>query len=203
MTKNHTTPSPHTARSLDLLVITGSTRDGRFGPTVARWFLGEAQVHPDFAVHAIDLAEIDLPLDLPREPSDQQRRYLQALDEADAVVVVVPEYNHGYPASLKQAIDLARDEWRRKAVGIVSYGARSGGIRATEQLRQVFPELEATTIRESIALPNAWHLFDEHGTPRDAEGLGAAARAMLDQLSWWAAALRTARLADRAPAMSA
>lgn len=192
----------HTTQPLDLLVITGSTRDGRFGPTVARWFLAQAEDHPDFSVHAVDLAETDLPLALPQEPSEAQRHYLSALDRADAVVVVTPEYNHGYPASLKQAIDLAGDEWRRKPVGIVSYGARSGGIRATEQLRQVFPELEATTIRESIAIPTAWNQFDEHGIPRDADGLATAAGAMLDQLRWWATALRTARRADRVSATS-
>ena len=187
---------------LHLAVITGSTREGRFGPTVARWFSAEAEWHPSFTVTEIDLAEVDLPTTLPRHRTDAQRRYLGELDRADAIVVVTPEYNHGYPASLKQAIDLAKAEWRRKPIGIVSYGARSGGIRATEQLRQVFPELEAMTIRESVALPNVWHLFDEAGRPRESDGLGTAARAMLDELAWWAGALRAARRADELVAMS-
>ena len=187
---------------LNLAVITGSTREGRFGPTVARWFIREADGHTRFEVVDIDLADLDLPLALPRHLTDAQRRFSAALDRADAFVVVTPEYNHGYPASLKQAIDMAKVEWRRKPVGIVSYGARSGGIRAAEQLRQVFPELEATTIRESIALPNVWDLFDEDGAPREPDGLASAAQAMLDQLAWWAGALRAARRADELVAMS-
>jgi NAD(P)H-dependent FMN reductase len=187
---------------LNLAVITGSTRDGRFGPTVSRWIAGEAERHDEFDVRSIDLADLELPTALPRHLTDPQRRYLGQLDVADAIVVVTPEYNHGYPASLKQGIDIAKEEWRKKPVAIVSYGARSGGIRAAEQLRQVFPELDAMTIRESIALPNAWNLFDDDGSPRQSDGLAAAARAMLDQLVWWASALRAARQADELVAMS-
>jgi NAD(P)H-dependent FMN reductase len=196
---NPTNPLPD---PLHLAVVTGSTREGRFGPTVARWFSAEAERHPSFTVADVDLAEIELPTALPRHRTDAQRHYLGELDRADAIVVVTPEYNHGYPASLKQAIDLAKAEWRHKPIGIVSYGARSGGIRATEQLRQVFPELEAMTIRESVALPNVWHLFDPDGQPRETDGLASAARAMLDELAWWAEALRAARRVDELVAMS-
>lgn len=187
---------------LSLVVVTGSVRDGRLGPTVARWFVDRARRHAAFDVHAVDLAELDLALTIPRHLPPAQREFLAQVDRADAVVVVVPEYNHGYPASLKQAIDIGRYEWRRKPVGIVSYGARSGGIRAAEQLRQVFPELEATTIRESIAIRDVWDAFDEDGRPRDSDGMTAAARGMLDQLAWWAAALRSARQLDAIGAMS-
>ncbi len=61
--------------------------------------------------------------------------------------MITPEYNHGYPASLKQAIDVPRDEWREKAVGFVSYDGVSGGLRVVEQLRQVFAELHTVTMR--------------------------------------------------------
>jgi NAD(P)H-dependent FMN reductase len=187
---------------LSLVVVTGSVREGRHGPTVTRWFAQQATTHPAFEVHAVDLADLDLTFTLPRHLPPVQQDFLARIDRADAVVVVVPEYNHGYPASLKQAIDIGRYEWRRKPVGIVSYGARSGGIRAAEQLRQVFPELEATTIRESIAIRDVWDAFDEDGRPRDSDGMTAAARGMLDQLAWWAAALRSARQLDAIGAMS-
>lgn len=181
---------------MTLAVIVGSTRPGRFGPTVAGWFAEEAVAHPAFEVDLIDLAEVDLPLDLPRERTPALQAYVDRLGRADAMVVVTPEYNHGYPASLKQGIDVAKGEWARKPIGIVSYGARSGGIRAAEQLRQVFPELEAMTIRESISLPNMWGMFDEAGRPVDPEGLAGAARSMLDQLAWWSGALKQARSDD-------
>lgn len=191
----------NTLDPLRLAVVTGSTREGRLGPTISRWFAGRATAHPAFEVELVDLVDVDLPMHLPHHPGEAQIRYARTIDRADAVVVVVPEYNHGYPASLKQAIDVLHDEWRRKPVGIVSYGARSGGIRAAEQLRQVFPELEAMTIRESVALANVWDLFDNDGHPREARGLESAAQAMLDQLSWWAGALRAARRADDALAV--
>ena len=187
---------------LRLAVITGSTRPGRIGDTVTNWFATRAAAHPTFEVEVIDLAEVDLPMHLPRHLDESQQRYATAVGTADAIVVVVPEYNHGYPASLKQAIDVLHEEWQRKPVGIVSYGARSGGIRATEQLRQVFPELESMTIRESVALADVWNVFDVDGNPRQPDGLAAAARGMLDQLAWWADALRQARRADDALAMS-
>lgn len=188
---------------LRLAVIVGSTREGRTGPVVADWFGREVIDHGEFDLDLIDLAQVDLPIHLPSRYSPAQQAYVDRLAAADAVVVVTPEYNHGYPASLKQAIDLAHDEWARKPIGIVSYGARSGGIRAAEQLRQVFPELEAMTIRESIAIANVWDAFDESGTPVSAAGMAAAARSFLDQLSWWARALATARSEDEAQRLSA
>ncbi len=191
-----------TTDPLRLAVITGSTREGRMGPVVADWFVGRAGAHPTFEVDPIDLATLDLPMHLPDHLDETHRGYAASIDAADAVVVVVPEYNHGYPASLKQAIDILKSEWRRKPIGIVSYGARSGGIRAAEQLRQVFPEFDAMTIRESIALANVWNVFDDDGNPRQPDQLAAAARGMLDQLAWWADALRSARRADEALAMS-
>jgi NAD(P)H-dependent FMN reductase len=196
------TNATHPHPTLRLAIITGSTRPGRFGPTVAAWFAGQASAHPSFDVDRIDLADVDLPLDLPRSHTPAIEHYLDRLGRADAFVVVTPEYNHGYPASLKQAIDVAKDEWRRKPIGLVSYGARSGGIRAAEQLRQIFPELEAMTIREAIALPNMWDLFGDDGKPLSPEPLAAAARALLDQLAWWASALQQARDGNLLVAMS-
>jgi NAD(P)H-dependent FMN reductase len=112
--------------------------------------------------------------------------------------VVTPEYNHGYPASLKQAIDLPRDQWHRKPVAFVSYGGVGGGLRAVEQLRQVFAELHSVTMRDSVSFHMAWEHFDESGALRQPARHNAAATAMLDQLVWWATALRAARTADAA-----
>ncbi|NUU25397.1 MAG: NAD(P)H-dependent oxidoreductase, partial [Streptomycetaceae bacterium] len=117
------------------------------------------------------------------------------LAAADAYLVVTPEYNHSFPASLKHAIDLFRDEWRAKAVGFVSYGGMGGGLRAVEQLRLVFAELHAVTVRDSISFHMAWERFGEDGTPVDPEGCAAAAKGMLAQLEWWARTLNEARTA--------
>lgn len=180
---------------LNLAIIIGSTREGRFGPKVAAWFASAAREHGELDLDVIDLADAGLPSVLSSKPSRAVQRYRQRLADADAFVVVTPEYNHGYPAPLKQAIDLAYEEWRAKPVGFVSYGGMSGGLRAVEQLRQVFAELHATTVRDVVSLHNPWSLFDEDARMHEPSGADAAAKTMLDQLVWWAAALRTARQA--------
>ncbi|MDA3625980.1 NAD(P)H-dependent oxidoreductase [Saccharopolyspora sp. WRP15-2] len=179
--------------ALRLAVIIGSNREGRFGPTVANWFAEQAQQFGD--VDVIDLAEIPLPTII-GTPADQHVTELAGrLAAADAYVVVTPEYNHSFPAALKNAIDLYRAEWQAKPVGFVSYGGMGGGLRAVEQLRLVFAELHATTVRDTVSFHNAWDRFDESGAPID-EGSNAAAKGMLAQLSWWARALRSARTAE-------
>lgn len=176
-----------------LAVIVGSTREGRFGPVVADWFVGQTKQRSDLVVDVIDLADLALPPVLPARPDQAVRSYTERIERADAFVVVTPEYNHGYPASLKQAVDLVHDEWRAKPVGFVAYGGISGGLRSVEQLRQVFAELHAATVRDTVSFHHAREQFDESGDPRDPAGPGAAAAVMLAQLAWWAVALREAR----------
>ncbi|WP_188193326.1 NADPH-dependent FMN reductase [Nonomuraea sp. SYSU D8015] len=190
--------------NMKLSVITGSVREGRFGPTVTRWFTGQANLHGLFEVDVIDLAETPLPITLPptfealadvdRRPEDH-RRLATRLAEADAYVVVTPEYNHSFPASLKNVIDWHPVQWQAKPVALVSYGGYGGGLRAAEHLRQVFAELHAVTIRNWISLDQHWTRFDADGRLVDPEGPEGAAKAMLDQLGWWSRVLRDARLA--------
>jgi NAD(P)H-dependent FMN reductase len=183
----------HVDRTLKLAIIIGSTREGRFGDTVGRWFAKEAAGHGGFAVDLIDLAEIKLPPSHRAKPTPDVDEFRKRLAAADAFVIVTPEYNHSYPASLKHAIDQAYAEWMAKPVGFVSYGGTVGGVRAIEHLRHVFAELHATTIRDYLPFINARRQFDEHGNPIDREGPRNAAKVMLDRLAWWADALRTAR----------
>jgi NAD(P)H-dependent FMN reductase len=169
-----------------LAVIIGSVREGRFGPVVADWFVGQAKQRSDLTVDLVDLVEVPVP-----SPSLANR-----LGAADAFVVVTPEYNHSYPGPLKHAIDSVGEQWRAKAVGFVSYGGMSGGLRAVEPLRVVFAELHAVTVRNTVSFHNAREQFDEHGAPRHSEAVNTAAALLLDQLAWWAQALRTARAAS-------
>ncbi|WP_405143073.1 NAD(P)H-dependent oxidoreductase [Sphaerisporangium sp. NBC_01403] len=182
---------------LRLAVIIGSTRNGRFGPTVAGWFAAKARRRPELDVDLIDLAEADLPQTLTDqdEPVPAKVRALAPrLDAADAFAVVTPEYNRSFPAPLKTAIDWYYEEWRAKPVAFVAYGRESGGLHAIEQLRQVFTELNAVTIRDAISLPRYWDLFAADGTwPKATADCNTAVRTTLDQLSWWALALRDAR----------
>jgi NAD(P)H-dependent FMN reductase/predicted ester cyclase len=185
---------------IHLAVLIGSTRVGRFGEIVGRWFVRQAELRDDMAVDVIDLIDVDLPVRLSGDGSPALREYLARLQRADAFVIVTPEYNHGYPAGLKQAIDVAHSEWRAKPVAFVSYGGMAGGLRAVEQLRQVFAELHTMSVRDTVSFHNVWPLFDEvTGEPHDSSACNAAATVMLDQLAWWATALRTARRSTRTP----
>jgi NAD(P)H-dependent FMN reductase len=171
---------------LTLAVIVGSVREGRFAPVVANWFIGRAEEQTGVRLDVIDLAESGRTGGLPDE-------FTARIDSADAFIVVTPEYNHGYPGPLKTAIDSVYAEWRAKPVGFVSYGGISGGLRSVEQLRIVFAELHAVTVRETVSFHMAGAQFDEDGRPRDPESVNAAAAALLDQVTWWAHALRDAR----------
>ncbi|WP_058045686.1 NADPH-dependent FMN reductase [Streptomyces roseifaciens] len=188
--------------SYRLAVIVGSTRDGRFGPTVAKWFTEQAARHGDIEVDLVDLALHPLPMRLSAEPTAEDAAALAEvtprLEQADAFVVLTPEYNHSYPASLKNLIDWHYTQWQAKPVGFVSYGGLSGGLRAVEHLRPVFTELHAVTIREQVSFHNPWGKFDDDGRHLDAEAgeqASGAAKVLIDQLTWWALSLREARAA--------
>jgi NAD(P)H-dependent FMN reductase len=180
-------------KRLQLAIIIGSTRQGRFAPTVANWFSGQATQRDDMTVDLIDLAEARLPDVLSESPGPEVAAITPRLDGADAFVVVTPEYNHSFPAPLKTAIDWHFKVWRAKPIGFVSYGGMGGGLRAVEQLRQVFAELHAVTVRDSVSFHGAWAQFDPEGRPKDPGSYERTAGAMLDQLAWWGYALREAR----------
>ncbi|MEU0506975.1 NAD(P)H-dependent oxidoreductase [Nocardia sp. NPDC005998] len=190
--------------TLKLAVIIGSVREGRFAPAVASWFVEQATRHGAFEVDLIDLAEAELPLALPAvspmmEPDPERPAGMtdltRRLGEADAFVILTPDYNRSYPASLKAAIDWHFTQWDRKAIGFVGYSGASGGLLAIEHLRQVFNELNAHTIRNYVTFPRYYLLFDAEGKLLEPAEPAAAATAMLDQLHWWATALTAARSA--------
>lgn len=178
---------------LQLAIILGSTREGRFGPVVANWFTNEAHRHESLTVDLIDLAEAGLPAQLGNQQPQAVTQLARRLDRADAFVIVTPEYNHSFPGTLKNAIDWFFDEWRAKPIGFVSYGGMGGGLRAVEQLRQVFAELHATTVRNTVSFHKVHNQFNGDGTPKDSKAAAAATTAMLNQLLWWGTALREAR----------
>ena len=184
-----------------LAIIVGSVREGRFGPTVASWVAERAGEHGGFDVDIVDLADFDIPLELPAQsPKHAGEAYQRpagmaaltsALAGADAFILVTPEYNHSYPASLKAAIDWHFTQWTAKPVAFVSYGGAAGGRHAVLHLENVLTELHAVTIRDGLAFPNYFTAWQD-GRPVDPNAVGFAAQ-MLRQLAWWARALRTAR----------
>ncbi|MFE0422602.1 NADPH-dependent FMN reductase [Streptomyces sp. NPDC058953] len=187
------TTQHHTEVPMRLVVVSGSNRQGRFGPVVVDWFLEHARRRGDFATEVVDLGEVEFPTDLgPRLPEGAEA-VTAKLAAADAFVVVTPEYNHSYPAALKSLIDWHGTEWRAKPVAFVSYGGLSGGLRAVEHLRPVFAELHTVTVRDTVSFHHAHTQFDAEGRHRNPQRCDAAAKTLLDQLAWWGRALREAR----------
>jgi NAD(P)H-dependent FMN reductase len=184
------------SEKIRVAIIIGSNREGRFAPAVANWFVGEVRKNDSLGIDVIDLAELDLPAALPLKSSVSVAAYAERIGAADAFVMITPEYNHSYPAPLKQAIDLLNTEWHAKPVAFVSYGGMSGGIRAVEHLRTVMSEVHGATIRNTISLHNVWRQFDADGKLIDPSGGSKAAEDLIAQLIWWARALRNARISQ-------
>jgi NAD(P)H-dependent FMN reductase len=173
-------------KKIKIGLVYGSTRPGRFCDTVARWAAAQIARSGRFEVQTLDPAGS-------AGVQGADDGLAEGIAGADAFVVVTPEYNHGYPAALKSLIDSYGAEWHAKPVGFVSYGGVSGGLRAVEQLRLVFAELHAVTLRDSVSFASAWEQFDERGALRSPERAERSMATMLARLEWWASALRRAR----------
>jgi NAD(P)H-dependent FMN reductase len=189
-----------------IAVIVGSTRQGRFADKPAQWIAEKLAERPEIDVELLDLRDFPLPFfDDPVSPGWRNgapiadptlRAWSEAIDRADGFIIVSPEYNHGYAAVLKNAIDHLYSEWSRKPIGFVGYG-NSGGARAIEQLRQVVVELEMTPIKRSVAIPleQIKRFMFEGITELDFSEADQAADAMFDELLWWVVALAASRKA--------
>ncbi|MDX6202007.1 MAG: hypothetical protein QOF82_2945 [Frankiales bacterium] len=182
-----------------LKIIVASTRPGRVGAPVGRWITGVAEQHPGFAVEVLDLAEVNLPLlDEPNHPrlraytQEHTKAWSAAIDAADAFVLVMPEYNYGYTAPLKNAIDYLFTEWQHKPVGLVSYGGVSGGLRAAQMIKQVLTTLSMVPLVEAVTIPMV-HSHVQDGELVPTELVQQSATAMLDSLVRWTAALKVLR----------
>jgi NAD(P)H-dependent FMN reductase len=183
-----------------LTVIIGSTRPGRAGLPIAVWFGDRARSHPGFDVDVVDLAELNLPLlDEPNHPRLRQylyqhtKRWSALVDASDAFVIVTPEYNSGYPAAIKNAIDYLHQEWSDKPVGFVSYGGVSAGTRAVQQLKQVVTTLKMFPVPEAVSIPFHPQFIGEDGRVQANEIMEKAADTMLDELVRLEQALRPLR----------
>jgi NAD(P)H-dependent FMN reductase len=172
-----------------LQIIIGSTRPGRRGAAVGRWFHDLAVRHGAFDVELIDLAEVNLPLlDEPVPASrgeyarEHTRRWSATISAGHAYVLVVPEYNHGYNAATKNALDFLDREWRHKPVGFVGYGGVAAGARAVQALVPVVVSLGMRPLPRSVHIPLINRAIAADGTLSTAPRLDASALALLDDL---------------------
>jgi NAD(P)H-dependent FMN reductase len=185
-----------------LLTIIASTRPGRVGLPVGKWFMDRARAHGGFELELVDLYELDLPLlDEPNHPRLQKytkvhtQAWSSTVDSADAVVMVTAEYNYGYPAALKNAIDYLHHEWRYKPVGFVSYGGVAAGTRAVQQLKQVVGALQLFPVASAVNIPFVTQFLDDDRVIQANDVMVKAAADMLDELLALGAALHPLRSA--------
>lgn len=188
------------SRRPTLMILIASTRPGRVGDSVAEWFRDRAERHGGFNVEVVDLAEIDLPfMDEPNHPRLRQyvhehtKRWSEMVEKADAFTFVMPEYNYGFTAPLKNAIDYLHWEWAYKPVGFVSYGGVSAGTRAVQMLKQVVTTLKMVPLSEAVSIPFVRQFIGDDGKVQANETMNGAADQMLDELARWTGALSTLR----------
>lgn len=181
-------------------IILGSTRQGRFGDKPAKWIFEEAKKRKEWDAELLDLRDFPLPFfDESSSPSmggihyqnPVAKKWVETIQEKDAFIICSPEYNHGYPAVLKNALDYAYAEWNKKPVGFVSWGG-VGGARVVEQLRLVAIELQMAPMRNAVHIQRFWELLDKAGSLKT-ETFQKSGDDLLAQLLWWAKALKQAR----------
>lgn len=180
-----------------LQIIVASVRQGRGGAAVAKWFHSIAQADTNFQVAILDLAEIALPMsDEPNHPRLKQyvhehtRNWSATIERGDAFVIVTPEYNHSFPASLKNALDYLHQEWRGKPVAILCYGGTSGGLRSAQHLKTVLLALGMVPIHEGVAITWFKNYISEDGIFHAGDGHEREALAVLSSLKQWCQTLR-------------
>ena len=182
-------------------IVIGSTREGRFGDKPAQWIRQLAQARSGISFEMIDLRDHPLPyFNEPVSPAwapvqnPAARRWAEKLASLDGLIVVTPEYNHGPTAVLKNAFDYAYAEFGRKPIAFVGYGG-VGAARAIEQLRLVAIELQMAPVRNAVhvGMVEFLGIWQQGKSFEDFPHLAKAAEAMLDDLAWWAGALKAAR----------
>ena len=188
---------------LKLLVVIASTRPSRIGLPVGTWIAETARAHGGFDVTVADLKEIDLPMmNEPLHPRlgqyahEHTKRWSTVVGAQDAFIFVMPEYNHGFTAPLKNAIDYLMQEWQHKPVGVVSYGGVSGGLRAVQQLKQVLSALKMVLVPESVTLPSVADSVSAEGVFAPSDSVTQAAATMLDEVARWSRTLEPLRTGE-------
>jgi len=181
--------------AIKLNIIVCSTRPGRIGLPVARWFESAVKKDSRFEPVFVDLAEINLPIyDEPLHPAMQKyehahtKKWADIVESADAYAFVMPEYNYFPSASLINALTYVFKEWNYKAAGLVSYGGVSGGLRAAQAVKLMLTGMKMMPVPEGVPIPFAARQI-ENGTFKSNELIDTSVKTMLDELAKWSGAL--------------
>ena len=182
-----------------IAVITASIREGRAADKVLNWFKGAVKENQSAELFYLDLRDYPMPLyadsDATRHregkhPIPDVQKWLDQIAAADGFVILAAEYNRGYPAVLKNAIDYGSKEWNEKPIGFIAYGGFAGGARSVEQLRQVVAELRMYDVRDMVVIPQVWAAFDESGNLKVKEPNTKNANLMLNKVAELAVKLK-------------
>jgi NAD(P)H-dependent FMN reductase len=179
-------------RPLSIPIILGTARQGRQSDNVARFVFQQTRKRAGVETELIDVCELPMKLD---DAGEQMKdpKFSETIERCDGLIIVTPEYNHGYPGLLKHALDMNLDEYIHKAVGICGVSAGAfGGVRAIEALLPVMRELGLVTIFWDVNFGNVQNLFDEQGNLLDQSYVRRLDK-FLNELIWMARVLRYGR----------
>ena len=179
---------------LNLPVLLGTNRKLRKSVFAARWLVGEMEKRPDIQTRLFDVADFALPHDdYGQEIKDRFPEWRDAIIQADGLVIVTPEYNHGYPGTLKAVLDLLLREYVHKAVAFVGVSAGVwGGPRVIEAMVPMVRELGLAACFTDLNFPRVERVFDEHGKLLD-PAFEKRAADFLDELVWMSRVLKWGR----------
>lgn len=184
---------------LKLKILLGSTRPTRFSEDAGAWALEQTKKHPEFDTEILDLRDYEMPFfNEAATPSSKKepytnpvvQRWTAKIAEADAFIVIAPEYNRGVPAVLKNAFDWVYGEWQKKPIGFIGYGT-TGGSRSVDNLRTSAIELQMVPVRTAVHIVAHWMLRENFTGPMQPGALDAhvpTAEMMLGQIKEWAGA---------------
>ncbi len=181
---------------MTIQIILGSTREGRFGEAVAKYVLSQAEKFKtaEIKFDYIDLKEHPLPFFADEKapsfvldgkyPTKEHTQWGKRIAKGDGYIILTPEYNHGYPAVLKNALDHLYHEWGNKPVAFIGYGGLAGGARSVEQLKQVVTELRMIPIREGSLIQHVYGVFQKDGTIQQESALPHLDKVFEDLIDW-------------------
>ncbi len=175
---------------MKIAIVSSSVRAGRNSHRVALFFKNYIESNKLASVDVLDLFEYQFPvfeerLKFQKTPSGKALEFSDRINSAEGVIIVTPEYNGGYPASLKNVIDLLTDEWKRKPVAIstVSSGGFAG-MNVITSLQYSLWKIQAWTVPALFPVPKVSEAYDEQGIPSDKSGSEKRAKAFIDELLW-------------------
>lgn len=175
---------------MKIAILSGSVRTGRNSHRVALFFKNYIESNNLGSVEMLDLFEYQFPifeerLKFQKNPSPSTIEFGEKIKAAGGVIIVTPEYNGGYPASLKNVIDLLTDEWKRKPVAISTVSAGGfAGMNVITSLQFSLWKMQAWTVPAMFPVPKVSEAYDENGNPTDKTGTEKRAKSFIDELLW-------------------